>query len=693
MIRKLSQAVVPSTTEASEQRWDSAFSAALDPMLIVDDERRHIDVNSAATKLLGYSYDELIGHRIDEVIAPRNRDRIAPAWARFVLDREGRGEWLFTTRSGGAVAVDVSAAANISPGRHLVILRDITDRKRAEAEALRRADQQAAVAELGRRALSGVGSAELMEQAVAELVRILDIELVEVLELDPDGRELVMRAGASWNPGIVGAARVAATSTQAGFTLAAQAPVIVEDLRTETRFDGPQLLFDHAVVSGLSVVIEGGERPYGVLGVHAPHSRNFSGDDVHFVQGIANVLGAALARERVERLEVQLQQSRRLDSVGQLAGGIAHDFNNLLGVIVSYSHFALDDLEPLSQPHRDVSEIAAAAKHGAELTKRLLLFSSHKMVESRAMNTNEVVEGAGTMLRRTIGAHVELSIECSPDVPAVRLGEGQLEQVLMNLALNGRDAMPAGGRLEIRTETVELHERSPVAEAGLAPGRYVRLSVADTGTGMSEEVVAQAMEPFFTTKETGSGTGLGLATVFGIAQAAGGYVQIASKPGRGTTVHVYMPACADHPEPRDAAVPSRMQGSGERVLLVEDDENVREATRRLLAGNGYEVIEAANGAEALELTAAARAFDLLLTDVVMPKVSGVELAKQLRADDPGLPVVYISGYLGGAMPSEIEFEPGSRLVEKPFSPATLLASVRAGLRSGPQTEAAGPPAA
>jgi PAS domain S-box-containing protein len=660
-------------------RWEQAFSAAVDPMLVVGDDMRFVDLNLAASALLGYSRAELVGHPLEEVVAPRQRDRISRAWARFLVAGQDRGEWLVQARDGRLVSVEASAAAHIQAGRHLIVLRDVTERKRIEAEAVRRADQQEAVANIGQVALTDVTVAHLMQLATEEISRVLEIEFVNVLELQRAGGDLVLRAGVGWADGVVGDEAIPSTAGQGAFVIASPEPVVVSDLETETRFEVPPLLHDHGIHSGLCVVIEGSKQPFGVLGVHSRERRAFSGDDIYFVRSVAQVLGAALARERLRRLEGQLEQSRRLESIGQLAGGIAHDFNNLLGIIVSYSSFALEELDPGSQLHRDISEVVTAAEHGAELTKQLLLFSSRQVVKTRTVDPNEVVRDAESILSRTLGDHIELRTNLAEAIAPVRLGNGQLEQILINLATNARDAMPDGGVLTIETETLHLDARAAAPDGSLPDGPTVRISVSDTGTGMSDDVIRQAFEPFYTTKERGQGTGLGLATVYGIAQAAGGRVLIDSQPNRGTTVNVYIPTSEELPAAEVAARPSQLQGFGEVVLLVEDDASVRRATERILSDNGYVVTAVADGAEALRVSDVTDRVDILLTDVVMPRLSGIELAARVRAKRPELAVVYVSGYARSAFPNGEQLDPGALLVEKPFTESTLLAGLRAAL--------------
>jgi nitrogen-specific signal transduction histidine kinase/CheY-like chemotaxis protein len=396
-------------------------------------------------------------------------------------------------------------------------------------------------------------------------------------------------------------------------------------------------------------------------------------------------LEAGIARERVEELERRLQQSQRLESIGQLAGGIAHDFNNLLSVILNYACFAIDELSDQASVREDVEQIKKAAERAADLTHRLLVFSRSEVVGLEAIDINQIVRDTEALLKRTIGEHILMESRLEPDLWPVELGSGQMEQVVVNLALNARDAMPGGGRLEIRTENVELDGEAAHDEWAVPAGGYARLTVMDTGCGMEKEIAARAFDPFFTTKPTGSNTGLGLATVYGIAKQAGGYAQIHSEPGHGTTVKVYLPLSEQLSTVQASHLTENplLRGSGERILLVEDDAAVRALAKRILTSHGYEVIDAEDGASGLRACCEQdRPVDLLLTDVVMPQLSGTQLAEQVRAITPGTRALYMSGYASGVVSMEGGIDEGVALLEKPFSADSLLRKVRTVLDEG-----------
>jgi hypothetical protein len=386
-----------------------------------------------------------------------------------------------------------------------------------------------------------------------------------------------------------------------------------------------------------------------------------------------------------EKLRNQLQQAHRLESLGQLAGGIAHDFNNLLAVIINYTAFVADDLEAAvavdgderwKGTREDLHQIRLAGERAAQLTHQLLAFARREVVQPEVVDVNFVVEGIEQLLRRTLGEHVELRSELSEEPRRVLIDPGQLEQILVNLAVNARDAMPDGGLLRIDTANMEIDGDYASTHPGLPPGPYVSLRVSDTGTGMSAEVLERVFDPFFTTKPPGQGTGLGLATVYGIVQQAGGRAQIYSEPGVGTTFTALLPATDETPtraEQRPA--PAQSQGE-ETILLVEDEDALRQVVHRILTGGGYRVIVASNGPEAL--AAAERhpgPIHLLLTDVIMPQMLGPQLAEHIQRVRPEAQVLFMSGFAQPILDSAEGLAAGVSLIEKPFSGAALLAKI------------------
>jgi signal transduction histidine kinase/CheY-like chemotaxis protein len=547
-----------------------------------------------------------------------------------------------------------------------------------------RRQRQLILGELSRAASQDKSLDEVMQQAIGDLARNLQVDFAKVLELDSVNNTFLLRAAHGFDAELVGVARVAATpDTHAGYALQSGAAVVLEDLQAEQRFAGSVLLRQHEVRSGIAVPISGGgvslSAVYGVLTIHTREPRSFEPEDVEFLNSVAMILASAIARERSARLQQQLNQAQRLESLGQLAGGIAHDFNNLLAVITNYAAFLSEALRDQPQGVKDdLTEIRRAAERAADLTRQLLVFSRREVVKPEVIDLNRAIEEIRGLLRRTIGEDIDLSVELDPDLPEVVLGAGQIEQLLMNLSVNARDAMPTGGALTIRTEKVTFERVIGMTTGDLGPGTFVQLTVVDTGRGMEPELMAQIFEPFFTTKQEDRGTGLGLATVYGIVQERGGQIQVYSEPGRGTAFRIYLPASdqvAAEEQPAPAAEPG---GGGERILVVEDEPAVRRLTVRILGGEGYEVLEAAGPYEALALCEEEEV-DLLLTDLIMPGMSGKELADRLEASRPGLRVLFMSGYTGDVISRQGMLSEDVLVLEKPFSSASLLRRVRSRL--------------
>jgi PAS domain S-box-containing protein len=379
-----------------------------------------------------------------------------------------------------------------------------------------------------------------------------------------------------------------------------------------------------------------------------------------------------------KRLEEQFLQAQKMESVGRLAGGVAHDFNNLLTVINLYSDMALRSLEPSNPPRQDLEEIHKAGDRAAQLTRQLLAFSRRQVLEMHTLNLNEVLQGLAKMLPRLVGEDITLELKFAPDLGYTRADPGQIEQVVVNLAVNARDAMPDGGRLTLETANVTLDRLVLRRHPDAVVGDYVMLAISDTGTGMTEEVKAHLFEPFFTTKGLGKGTGLGLATVYGIIKQHQGHIWVYSEPGLGSTFKIYLPRVEEEPAKlsrlnESATLP---RGTG-TVLVVEDEPAVRGVAVRVLSGLGYRVLEASNGLEALQVAAAwGQAIHLLLTDVVMPEMNGKVLSEQLTAFYPGVKVLFISGYTDETVSQRGVLEEGVSFLQKPFPPAGLAHKVR-----------------
>jgi signal transduction histidine kinase len=389
----------------------------------------------------------------------------------------------------------------------------------------------------------------------------------------------------------------------------------------------------------------------------------------------------AEALEALRQSQEQLMQSQKLEAIGQLAGGVAHDFNNLLTAILGYSHLGLGQLAENDPMRTNFEEIKKASERAASLTRQLLAFSRKQVMQPRVLNLNSVVPEMEKMLRRMIGENIQLRTALQADLGNVRADPSQMEQVLMNLVLNARDAMPSGGKLTLETANVYLDENYARQRPSVVPGAYVMLAVCDTGTGIDQETQQHIFEPFFTTKEQGKGTGLGLSTVYGIVKQSGGYIWMNSEVGKGTAFKIYLPRVNKLAERyTHETAPAEIPGGTETILLVEDEHTVRRLAKDVLESNGYRVIEAASGKDAIRLAEDhPDSIDLLLTDVVMPEMGGRELAGRLTSLRPEIEVLFMSGYTDSTFFDHDVLEGGINFIQKPFTPEALALKAREAL--------------
>ena len=505
-----------------------------------------------------------------------------------------------------------------------------------------------------------------------------------------DGNELV--AGTMHE----GEALPLKTRIRMGESLAGMVAATGRPLVLSNPADHPNLLPEHAEPmrrhgyrGSLTVPAKIGDRVVGVLSFLTKREEGFSTEDMAIATAFASHAAIALenarllhasrrAYDELAQTQGQLEQAQKMDAIGRLAGGVAHDFNNLLTVILGRTDILLHPLPPEDPTRRGIELIRRTAGRAADLTRQLLAFSRKQVLEAVVLDLNAVTADMKDMLGRLIGEDIALVTTPTPGLGRVKADRGQIEQVLMNLAVNARDAMPRGGHLILETENVDLDAEYVRRHMGARPGPHVMLSVADSGVGIPREILPHIFEPFFTTKEQGKGTGLGLATVYGIVKQSGGYIEVDSEPDQGTTFRIYLPRVdAAAPAPERSSRPSAAAGGTETVLLVEDEEGVRELARDILRASGYTVIEARNGSEALLLYERHQGpLDPLLTDVVMPRMSGRELAERLAPLRPSMSVLYMSGYTDDAVIRHGVLGADTAFLQKPFTPATLVQRVR-----------------
>jgi PAS domain S-box-containing protein len=611
------------------------------------------DWNPGAARLYGYEADEIVGQPAAILFPPDQRGEeaaIVAAVRRGELFDRYRAERV--RKDGSRVTVWLTVSPIIDERGQMVgvasISRAVSNAEVAEAKFLgvleAAPDAIVAVDEGGRIMLANAQAARLTGYARDELIgRTVDLLVPDNLR----SRHAGFRNRYARNP---------TNRPMGGF-----GQQLMAQRKDGTRFPADISLSSVRTDDGLLVaaaIRDATER----LAAQAEHDRL-----------------KALAEE--ERLARRLQQAQRLESLGQLAGGVAHDFNNLLAVIVNYTAFVAEDVSSAAaaadsdrwaQVERDVEQIQRAADRGITLTHQLLAFGRREVARPRVIGLNTVIAEVYRMLGRSLGEHVELRTELHDDLWSIRADPAQLEQVLVNLAVNARDAMPGGGTIVVSTDNVVLG-----TETNLPAGRYVRLRLTDTGAGMPPEVAARAFEPFFTTKPKGEGTGLGLATVYGIVTESGGDVQIASEPGVGTSFILLLPATDEAVQQAEVRPAADRRGGGETIVVCEDEPAIREVIRRILDRHGYQVIICDGGTAAIEQ---ARQYDgpihLLLTDVVMPKMLGKDVAEAVRTERADVKVLYVSGYARPVLAGAGTLDAGVNLLEKPFSEEVLLAAVR-----------------
>jgi PAS domain S-box-containing protein len=614
-------------------RFGGVVQISEDAILTIDDEQRITLFNSGAEKIFGYRAEEILGKPINLLLPERYRLAHTGHVTSFSKSADAlramneRGT-IFGRRADGSEFPAEASISKFETGGERIMtvrLRDVTERRATE-------------------------------QRLRQMAAIVESSQDAILSEDLNGVIL------SWN---LGAEKIF------GYT----APEAIG--QTARMLLMPDAADD--VAANLSRVREG------VSWTQETERRCKDGRRIEVALTVSpirdqagQVAGAAvIARDITERkrLEAQLLHSQKMEAVGRLAGGVAHDFNNLLSIIVGYAYL-IRSSTPEDEPLRNAAdEIMSASDKASALTRQLLAFSRKQVMRPEVLDLNEVMASIGKILPRLLGEDIDLRILPGADLNHVKADPGQIEQVIMNLVVNARDAMPGGGKLTLETNNVNFAGEE-ARQHGVPPGDYVMLAVSDSGHGMNAETRARIFEPFFTTKEAGKGTGLGLATVYGIVSQSNGHVWVYSEPGQGTTFKIYLPATADAASRRTTTKPEPVLCGNETLLLVEDEGRLRDLLAHVLRDQGYKVLAAENGPAALQLITGQKRIDLLLTDVVMPAMRGQVLAARLLKRFPDMLVVYMSGYTDNALVHSGSLSPGTTFLQKPFTPDLVLRRIR-----------------
>jgi len=669
----------------SEEQLRRLSEATFEGIGIID-EGRVIEANFQLAQMLGYEPADIIGMNVMDLVAPESHD--------LVLQEQASGvqvpyEHRALRKDGSIVPVEVWGRSLPYKGRNVrvTVVRDVTERKQAETELYRRNRELTLLNQVIAATTVNLQAEAILQTVCRELAHAFEVNQAVAILLNKDRTELKVVAEYLQGAEEVTTSLLGESAPLRGNSLfedldRLKGPVAIDVARDDARLTPVRNLISPSGIASIlicPIVVE--EGIVGVFSLRTLKPRFFSPEDFHLIRSVAEQVALALARAALidERraLEAQSQQAQKMEAIGRLTAAIAHDFNNMLTAINGFAGLMELDLKPADPHRKHLANILNAGERAANLVRQLLAFGRKQIIEPRVLNLNTTVMEMDKMLQQIIGENISLEASLASGLWQIKADPSQMEQVIVNLAVNARDAMPEGGRLTIQTANAVLDPTFVACHLGTQVGEYVRLTIRDTGHGMSGEIQARVFEPFFSTKDLGKGTGLGLATVHGIVERTGGSICVDSRVGAGTTFDIYVPRETAKVSDSNVSIADKPLGGAETILLVEDDAQVRDLIQSVLGERGYPILIARDAQEALQVAAQYnRRIDLLLTDVVMPGMSGKALADEMARTDPRLKILFISGYSDDAIAHHGVKDPDIHLLQKPFSPLDLARKVR-----------------
>jgi len=685
--RALSEAEERRQHRQAEERFRQIAETISEVFYLADAEAgRVLYVSPACEKIWGQSQEQILERPTAwmEAIHLEDREQVANAIAEK-LDSGDFDETFRLQLPDGRVRWARTRAIPIHEGsgrayRYAGIVSDVTDLKVAKDALIEKAAVSALAAEVGIAHTRGDSLREILQSCTEAIVRHLGAACARIWTLNAHKNVLELQASAGMYTHLdESERRVPVGRYNIGRIAEERLPHLTNNVQNDPRVSDQTWARRESMIAfaGYPLMVQDE-----IVGVMAMFSRTpLTQHTTDGLGTVADTIALGIRRKLAEQaqvgLENQLRQAQKMEAVGRLAGGVAHDFNNLLTAILGYGHLLENDLGEGDPARQGVREILKAGERAATLTSKLLAFSRKQVLQPKVLDLNSLVTEVEGMLRRLIGEDIDLATRLDIHLGHVKADPGQIEQVIMNLVVNSRDAMPSGGRLTIETGNVTLDEEYVAGHVGAKPGRYVMLAVTDTGAGMDAATQARIFEPFFTTKEPGKGTGLGLATVYGIVKQSDGYVSVYSEQDHGTTFKIHLPRTEELVKAEQAGPVATVPRGTETILLVEDEKDVRRLARLILEGQGYAIIEATSCSSALEAAENhATPIDLILTDVVMPEMNGRELSQRLNRVRPSAKVLFMSGYPGETIVRHGVMDPGIAFLQKPFTPRDLVRHVR-----------------